>query len=59
MDLRDRLNWQQACTVLGCKKTTFFKLVDEGQIKAYGVGTRFKWYSHEECLAYIRKKSCQ
>lgn len=56
MDLQDRLNWQQACTVLGCKKSTLYKLVDDGAIGAYGAGARFRWYSRAECLAHVRKK---
>ncbi len=56
MDLRDRLNWQQACTVLGCSKSTLYRLVAEGFIKTYGVGNRNRWYSRGECLAYIEKK---
>ncbi len=57
MDFGDRLNWRQACAVLGCKKTTLYKLVDTGHIKAYGVGSRFRWYSKKECLEYLEKKN--
>ncbi len=55
MDLRDRLNWQQACTVLGCSKSTLYRLVEEEILQAYGVGKRSRWYSRVECLAYLEK----
>ena len=28
-DLSDRLNWQQACEILGCSKTHLYRLVRE------------------------------
>lgn len=59
MDLHDRLNWEQACTLLGCKKTTLYKLVSDGEIPAYGVGKRFRWYSRADCMAYLKRKAEQ
>ncbi len=55
MDLHDRLNWQQACEVLGCSKSMLYKLVESGNLKAYGVGKRCRWYSRTECLDYLKK----
>lgn len=55
LDLHDRLNWQQACTLLGCKKTTLYVLVHAGVLTAYGVGKRCRWYSRAECQAYLRE----
>lgn len=48
-DLSDRLNWKQACTVLGCGKSAFYELVKNSDLVAYGVGTRNRWYSRKEC----------
>lgn len=43
-----RMNWRQACAYLGCSKTTFYKMVGEGRIAMYGVGTRYRWVWKEE-----------
>ncbi len=53
VELQDRLNWQQACTVLGCSKTTLYKLVREKLLKSYGTGARYRWFSRGECVEYI------
>lgn len=52
-DLADRLNWQQACEILGCKKSMFFKLVREGKIPSYGVGKKGRWYLRSDCLKLV------
>ncbi len=54
MDLHDRLNWQQACEVLGCSKSTLYRLVDKGVLQAYGAGSRCRWYSRKECFQYLQ-----
>ncbi len=43
-----RMNWRQACVYLGCSKTTFYKMVSEGRIAMYGVGTRYRWVWKED-----------
>lgn len=48
-DLSDRLNWQQACEILGCSKSLLYRLVKEGNIPMYGVGKRFRWFSRTDC----------
>lgn len=48
-DLADRLNWQQACEVLGCSKSLIYRLVKEGNIPMYGVGKLFRWFSRADC----------
>lgn len=48
-DLSDRLNWQQACEILGCSKSLLYRLVKEGSIPMYGVGKRFRWFSRTDC----------
>lgn len=35
-DLSDRLNWQQACEILGCSKAQLYRLVKEKKIPVYG-----------------------
>ena len=35
-DLADRLNWQQACEILGCSKAQLYRLVKEKKIPVYG-----------------------
>ena len=44
-DLSDRLNWQQACEILGCSKAQLYRLVKEKKIPVYGTGKRYRWYS--------------
>ena len=48
-DLSDRLNWQQACEILGCSKSLLYRLVKEGNIPMYGVGKRFRCFSRADC----------
>lgn len=48
--LPERLNWKQACELLGCKKDKFYTLVRQGKLKACRVGKRGLWVSREECV---------
>lgn len=48
-DLADRLNWQQACEILGCSKTHLYRLVREKKLMAYGVGKRSRYFLRSEC----------
>ena len=34
----ERLNWQQACRILGCSKTHFYRLVNSGDLPAVRYG---------------------
>lgn len=45
----ERLNWQQACALLGCSKTKFYRLVKAGDIATYKVGKRGLWVKREDC----------
>lgn len=56
-DLRDRINWEQACRVLGVRKSTLFRWVNEGQITAYGLGERNRFFLRSECEALIARKA--
>lgn len=48
-DLADRLNWQQACEILGCSKTHLYRLVRAGKVPIYGIGKRYRWFSRADC----------
>ena len=54
-DLSERLNWKQACALLGCTKSTLFRLVKEGKLPAYGVGQRGRWYLRSDCNYLIEQ----
>lgn len=45
----DRLNWRQACALLGCSKSTLYRLVSRGMLRACGVCARNRWYSRRDC----------
>lgn len=55
-DLSDRLNWHQACIILGCSKSTFFRLVNKGEIPAYGAAERGRFFLRTDCKAYLARK---
>lgn len=55
-DLADRLNWQQACTFLGVKRSAFYKIVKQGKVRAYGMD-RNRFYLKSELQAYLEQKS--
>lgn len=53
MDARGkRLNWRQACELLGCKKSFFYALVRDGRLPAYRLDgcKRSLWVYEEDCL---------
>ena len=52
-NLPERLNWKQACELLGCKKDTFYRLIREDRLKAYGVGKRCRWVMRSDCEAFL------
>lgn len=54
-DLSERLNWKQACEVLGCGKSTLYRLVREGKLPARGVGKRGRWYLRSDCEKLLKK----
>ncbi len=51
--MKERLNWREACEVLGCSKSTLYRLVANGQLRAFGVGSRGRWYSRTECERFV------
>ena len=48
-----RMNWRQACVFLRCSKSTFYRLVQEGKIRMYGAGTRYRWVRKEDLDAAL------
>lgn len=56
-DLSERLNWKQACEVLGCGKSTLYRLVREGKILSYGVGKRGLWFRRNDCEKILRQEN--
>lgn len=55
-DLERRLNWQQACAVLGCKKSQFYALVRAGKLPAHGIGKRYRWYLQSDCENLLEER---
>lgn len=52
-----KLNWHQACELLGCKKSWFYTLVRKGDLPAYRAGDSKQglWVWEKDCLALVRK----
>lgn len=45
----DRINWKQACEILKCSKSTFYRLVKSGKLASFGVGASFRTVSRVDC----------
>ena len=58
-DLADRINWEQACRVLGVQKSTLFRWVKEGRLAAYGAGERNRFFLKSECLRLRREREAK
>ena len=52
-----KLNWQQACEVLGCRRTRFYALVRSGRLPAYRTqgSKRGMWVYEADCLALVER----
>lgn len=48
-DLSERLNWKQACEVLGCGKTKLYALIRNGKLPSYRVGARGMYVLRTDC----------
>ena len=50
-----RLNWQQACEILGCGKNRFYALVSTGALPAYKImgSKRGLWVYESDCGALV------
>ena len=49
-----KLNWQQACQILGCGKTRFYQLINNGELPAFRVGKRGLWVREEDCRSLVQ-----
>jgi len=54
-DLEDRLNWRQASELLNLSRSAFYRLVEKGEIPAYGSKERGRIYLKSDCLEYQRR----
>ena len=55
--IEKKLNWKEACELLGCKKSHFYNLVHTGKIPGYKFGmTRGVWVYEKDCLAYLNSR---
>ena len=51
-----RLNWQQACKFLGCSKSHFYNLVNNGELPARRSGRgRGTTVTREDCERYLKE----
>lgn len=50
-----RLNWRQACALLGCSKSQFYRLVKRGELRGFRIGgaRRNLWVYEEDCLKML------
>ncbi|MDR0477670.1 MAG: helix-turn-helix domain-containing protein [Desulfobulbaceae bacterium] len=52
----ERLNWQQACKLLGCSKGHFYRLVNSGELPAERYGkTKGVTVRRADCERYLRE----
>ncbi|AAS97347.1 helix-turn-helix transcriptional regulator [Nitratidesulfovibrio vulgaris] len=56
-DLGRKLNWRQACTLLGCSQSHFYNLVNSGEIPSYRHGVvRGVRVLEQDCLNYLARR---
>lgn len=48
MDKNKRLNWKQACELLGCGKDKFYEFIGSGELPAYRAGRKGLWVREED-----------
>jgi excisionase family DNA binding protein len=52
----ERLNWQQACKFLGCSKSHFYNLVNNGELHAERYGRmRGVFVKKSDCESYLKE----
>lgn len=52
-DLCDRVNWMQACKILGVSKSTLYRMVEAGLLRSYGVGARNRFFLKSELRSVL------
>lgn len=52
-----KLNWRQACEILGCSRNRFYSLIKNGHLPAYRMPGSRKgvWVYEKDCAALIKK----
>lgn len=51
-----KLDWREACALLGCKKSHFYNLVNSGMLPAIRIGRIKGLRVYEaDCFAYVRQ----
>lgn len=51
-----RLNWQQACRLLGCSRAHFYRLVNSGELPAVRYGrVRGIFVERSDCERYMKE----
>lgn len=52
-----KLNWQQACSIIGCGRNRFYRLIRNGVLPAYRIKglKRGLWVYEKDCLALVEK----
>lgn len=52
-----KLNWREACALLGCKKSHFYNLVNSGKIPAVRTGeVKGVRVLESDCVKYLRSQ---
>ena len=53
-----RLNWRQACKLLGCGKSKFYELIKCGILTSYKIkyAKRGIWVYEKDCICLIEKQ---
>lgn len=54
MQEKKRINWRQACALLGCSRSHFYRLVNSGELPAFRVGRRGLWVYEADCRELLR-----
>lgn len=57
MEKGRKLNWRQACEILGCSKRHFYRLVHSGELSAYRTSRakRGLWVFERDVRALVKK----
>ena len=56
-DSEKKLNWREACALLGCKKSHFYNLVNSGKIPAIRTGEiKGVRVLESDCMEYMRSQ---
>lgn len=54
VDKGAKLNWRQACQLLGCSRSHLYRLVNSGSLPAWRPGgKRGMWVWEADCLALV------